>query len=98
MLGDDGRELRADLVERAVRRYILEGVADALLRDDQPLRPMVRLGELAALDAGVAAEDRIVGIALHLGHAALVDRDQHRAIGMAEAAETAANLRHHISP
>jgi hypothetical protein len=94
VLGDDGGKLRADLVERRIHRDILERAIDAFLRDGQPLRAVMRLGELAALDAGIAAEHRVVGVALHLGHAALVDGDEHRAIGVAEAAETAANLGH----
>ena len=67
---DDGAQLRRDLVhglfagdrlKRAIG-HALEGTAEAI-------RVIVLVGQVAALDAGVAAEDRVVGITSHLDDA-----------------------------
>ena len=98
MFGDDRRQSCADLVERAFHRNVLKLPADALLRYRQALRAVMRFGQLAALDAGITAEHRVVGVALNLCHAAVVDGDEHCAIGMAETAKTAADFGHRLSP
>jgi hypothetical protein len=50
----------------------------------------VRLGQLASLDAGIAAEYRVLGVTPDGDWPPLLDINQHCAIGVAEAAESAA--------
>ena len=86
---DQSPQLRSDGIERRVAGNRREAVVVPRQARPQPVGTVVRLGELAALDAGVATEDRILGIAAHRRHATILDIGEHRAIGVAEPAEGA---------
>ncbi len=93
---DDAAQLARDMPKRLQHRGRLEfatRVAHQALR--QTVFGIVRVGQFAPLEAGVAAIDRIVRVALDLEHLAVFDLDQHRAIGVAEPAESLVRLDTH---
>jgi len=89
MLLDQRLQPCGNLVERGLGGDRLEAMCAFLLRGQQPLGMMMRLGQLATLDAGIAAEHRVLGIARHAHDAVPLGLDQDRAIGVAEPAEAA---------
>jgi hypothetical protein len=97
VLVDQRFQPRSDLVERGLGGDRLEPLRGLFLRRQQAFGMVMRLGQLPALDAGIAAEHRVLGVARHAHHPVAFGLDQDGAIGMAETTE-AALYRHRVDP
>ena len=85
---DDAAELGGDLVERLDAGHLLErAVGAAPQRSAKPIRVGHLVGELAALDARVPLEERIVHHPADGDHAVVDDVDLHRAACVAHPTE-----------
>ena len=88
VLIDDCTQFGRNMIECCLGRNRLKlTIFIADLRSTQSLGRIVRIGKLAAFDAGVTTEQRIIGVSAHGAHHAIFDIGDHRAIGVAKAAE-----------
>ena len=101
LAGGDGAQARRDRVERLVPGDALEAAAalgaDALERMQHALGAVRALGVARHLVAQRAVRRRVVGIALHAHHAAVIDRDAQRAgVGAVVRARAAHDARERV--
>ena len=87
MFRDDLFYLRSDLVQRLLERDRLEAAVRATpQRLSHSVGMVVRLGELSALEAGVAAADRIRDIAADVDDPVVLHADVDGAVGVTQTA------------
>jgi hypothetical protein len=93
-LGHDRRQARREVVEQHVVGDGPERAVDAHLRAVEAVRVVVPLPRGPTLRAGVAARQRVVGVAPHADDAVALGRDDEAAHGRADATER--TVRHGI--
>ena len=99
VLGHDGLQPLGDLVEGAAGRDLVEAAFRAPLEGGaEAVGVVVLVAEVAALHAGVAAEDRVGLVAAHAHHPVVVDVHLDGARGVAEATERPLGLDRHGEP
>ena len=88
MAVQDRPQARADVIERLLPRDALKGAVDALAqRVCDPIGVVLHLDHRDALRTRIAARERVVGIGPELDDAVAVDRGDHAAVRLADAAE-----------